>query len=250
MNIIWEIEPEDIRRVKAFFAEHKSSPFVKQRIQHNLRPDKPRVRKDVFWRRMVACLLTTQQKSGPSSAVAKFIRTRPFSLAYSACASKRDLHTFAHKVLTQFGGLRRTTRIADEIQTNMDRLNSGLWKDLMPMLDRLRTKPTVKVNCEAADFIDDNLSGFGPKQSRNLLQSLGLSKHEIPIDSRITKWLNDFGFPVKLSADALSDRNYYRFVSEGFRELCKASGVMPCVMDAAIFSSYDKGGWTEQNIVW
>lgn len=81
--------------------------------------------------------------------------------------------------------------------------------------------------------------GFGPKQSRNLLQGLGLTKYEIPIDSRITKWFNEFGFPVKLSASALSDLNYYKFVSKGLRELCDACNIYPCLLDAAIFSSFD-----------
>jgi hypothetical protein len=92
---------------------------------------------------------------------------------------------------------------------------------------------------EAADFIDSHLKGFGPKQSRNLLQNLGLTRYGVPIDSRTTKWLNDFGFPVTLSATAMADLDYYRFVSEGFRELCDACGIYPCLLDAAIFSSFD-----------
>jgi hypothetical protein len=78
---------------------------------------------------------------------------------------------------------------------------------------------------------------------------LGLTRHEIPIDSRITKWLNDFGFPVHLSANALADTNYYCFVMDGFQALCRTCEVAPCVLDAAIFSSFDDGGWTEENIV-
>ena len=62
---------------------------------------------------------------------------------------------------------------------------------------------------------------------RNLLQSLALSRFEIPIDSRITKWLNTFGFPVTLSSMVLADRDYYLFVSDGIQRLCEASGVMP-----------------------
>ena len=110
-------------------------------------------------------------------------------------------------------------------------------------------KQTAAGDRKAAAFIDDNFKGFGPKQSRNLLQSLGLSKYEIPIDSRITKWLNEFGFPVTLSATGLSDRNYYNFVSNGFQQLCKAAKVTPCVLDAAIFASFDASGWTDENIV-
>jgi len=48
---------------------------------------------------------------------------------------------------------------------------------------------------------------------------------EIPIDSRLIKWLNEFGFPVRLSASALSDPNYYRFVSQGIQQLCTAADV-------------------------
>src|SRR5262249_34104697 len=98
------------------------------------------------------------------------------------------------------------------------------------------------------DFVDDGFAGFGPKQSRNLLQCLGLTRYEIPIDSRITEWLNEFGFPVHLSAPVLGDRAYYCFVMDGVRELCKVSDVLPCILDAAIFASSDGQGWTEENV--
>ena len=48
----------------------------------------------------------------------------------------------------------------------------------------------------------------------------------------------------------LQDRNYYNFVSDGFQKLCEACDIMPCVLDAAIFSSFDDGKWTEENVVW
>ena len=56
--------------------------------------------------------------------------------------------------------------------------------------------------------------------------------------------------PVRLSASALADPNYYCFVMDGFQALCRACEVAPCVLDAAIFASFDGGGWTEENIVW
>ena len=135
-------------------------------------------------------------------------------------------------------------------ETVYGKLEEGLWEETFRMLDRLRLAADPQDEREVADFIDARFKGFGPKQSRNLLQSLGLTRYEIPIDSRITKWLNRFGFPVKLSAEALSDSNYYRFVSEGFQRLCAESETYPCVLDAAIFASYDKGGWSEENVIW
>ncbi|MEY9595889.1 hypothetical protein AB7M74_011300 [Bradyrhizobium japonicum] len=99
-----------------------------------------------------------------------------------------------------------------------------------------------------ARYIQDTFSGFGPKQSRNLLQSLWLTRYEIPIDSRVIDWLNEeFQFPVRLSSEALSDINYYIFVSDGIQELCEKSGVIPCVFDAAIFALKDGDNWTAEN---
>ena len=44
---------------------------------------------------------------------------------------------------------------------------------------------------------------------------------------------------VKEFYTALADLDFYKFVSEGFRELCDACGIYPCLLDAAIFSSFD-----------
>ena len=108
---------------------------------------------------------------------------------------------------------------------------------------------TTETERKSAELIIDNLKGFGPKQSRNLLQSLGLTKIEIPVDSRIIKWLTAFGFPLKLSATALSDESYYNFVLVGFQRICEACDIFPCVMDAAIFSSFDED-WPKDKLVW
>jgi hypothetical protein len=250
MKHTWDIEPTDIEKVKAFLDLHQDDLFVRQRIEWNLRDNKPPVGKADFWHQMVACLLTTQQRSGPTSAVSRFIRTQPFPLAYETCLGQPNVEEFVRGTLTKFGGLRRTRILAGEIAKNLTTLEGGLWEPTLGALDKLRTDHSVGTERGAAEFIDNSFHGFGPKQARNLLQSLGLSRHEIPIDSRITKWLNDFGFPVRLSAPALADPNYYTFALDGFQALCKACGVAPCVLDAAIFASFDGGGWTEENIIW
>jgi len=90
----------------------------------------------------------------------------------------------------------------------------------------------------------------GPKQSRNMLQRLGLSRFEIPIDSRIAKWLNAFGVPVHLNAWPLPDGDYYNFVSQGFQSLCEACEIFLCVLDASMFPSFDGGKWTADNVAW
>jgi hypothetical protein len=68
MKHTWTIEPSDIEKVKTFFDFHRDDVFVRQRIEWNLWEEKPSVDKAEFWQQMVACLLTTQQRSGPTCA--------------------------------------------------------------------------------------------------------------------------------------------------------------------------------------
>jgi len=250
MKIIWQIDPEDIAKVQEFFVQHSDTPFVRKRMDINLRDSKPPITKPAVWNRMVGCLLTTQQRSGPETAVSKFLLTKPFPLEYELCFSQDDLADFTRNVLSSFGGLLYYNNIAKFLSANMPFLEDGGWEQVFKHLDEVRLNSTPDTERRAAEFVDQKLKGFGPKQSRNLLQGLGLSRYEIPVDSRITKWLNDFGFPVKLTANTLSDHNYYNFVSDGFQRLCEACDIMPCVLDAAIFSSFDGGRWTEDNVVW
>lgn len=249
MKIIWEFDHDDITTVKTFFNQHADNPFVKARISTNIQTHKPPITKEVFWKKIVECLLTTQQRSGPESSVMKFISTSPSPLEYDLCAVRDNLAEFAKIILSNFGGLRRSTTIGKELAANMSFLDNAGWEATIKYLDKVRLNSTPDTEKSAAAFIIDNYKGFGPKQSRNLLQGLGISRHEIPIDSRITKWLNVIDFPVKLTANALQDQNYYNFVSDGFQKLCEACDIMPCVLDAAIFSSFDEGKWTTENVV-
>jgi len=132
-------------------------------------------------------------------------------------------------------------RISDDLASNFERLEKGEWNRTLRECNRLTRNVGKKIECEVADVID-GFKGFGSKQSRNLLQDLGITRYEIPIDSRVTNWLNDGEFPFKLSATALADPGFYRFLSDGIQELCMKSDVFPCIFDAAVFASADDGG--------
>ncbi len=240
MKVLWQVEDEDVSRAKEFYERNKDNDLVVNRREINVEGKPPKFSRASFWKHMVECLLTSHQRAGPTSAASRFSGTYPFPLNYTECKRHRRLENFVRKTLVDFGGIWTFNRIAEQVNYNFRWLErDGGWYEVEEQIEKLRRTRTQKSEMRTADFIDDNLKGFGPKQSRNLLQELGLTKYEIPVDSRITKWLNDFGFPVTLSADALSDMNYYRFVSEGIRELCDACGIYPCLLDAAIFSSYD-----------
>lgn len=248
MELIWKPTMSEVRRLRRFVEDARRDPFVRARAQRNLAKAKREISRPAFWHALVGALLTTQQKSGPDSAVARFLRTRPFPLTYQVCCSQRRVDAFVTRTLSAFGGIRRSTRIGKELVVNLTKLEDGLWQEVLDQLNSLRPLATAEKELEAAVFLDDKLMGLGPKQSRNLLQGLGLTRYEIPIDSRLTKWLNEFGFPIHLSAPALSDRYYYGPVSQGIQKLCEAAKVMPCILDAAVFASFDNGGWKVGNI--
>jgi hypothetical protein len=154
-------------------------------------------------------------------------------------------------LLRQAGGIRFPDRIASDLDRNFGLLENGEWARALEHCNRLaRSAATREAEMSAAEYIRETFHGFGPKQSRNLLQALGLTRYEIPIDSRVTDWLNDFGFPVKLSAAALADPHYYDFVSGGIQALCTECDVFPCILDAAVFALNDGDGWTDDNIVY
>jgi len=250
MEIKWIVTEDDIRNVLEFFGAHRENPWVSDREKRNLGWTGDEVSKEQFWQELVTCLLTTQQRSGPDSPVCRFANTKPFPLSYSACESSGDVEAFAVDELTRFGGLRRHKSIAHEVAVNFDVMERGLWQETSEKIRQLGEKRDAAAEREVADFIDDRYLGFGPKQSRNLLQALGLTLYEIPIDSRVTKWLNEFGFPVAISATMLSDRDYYHFVLDGFQHLCERAGVYPCLLDGAIFASHDPGKWTADKVGW
>lgn len=246
MDIKWSVGPQDIRAVRHLIRATSVSTFVRERVRRNVSSKHARFSRDTFWRVMVGCLLTTQQRSGPDSAISRFMRAKPASLNLSAC-SKHGVQPLVRRELSGFGGIRRAPTIARQAAANYRWLESEGWQlvaehyqKLLKQRARTPHDGDREAEREAATFIDDRLKGFGPKQARNLWQWLGLTRYEIPLDSRITKWLNEHVLDLKLTSALLGDKGYYEFVLDGVQTLCHKAGVLPCVFDGAIFSSYDR----------
>lgn len=204
--------------------------------------------KDDFWKTIVGCLLSTQQNSSPNAPISKFLDQEPFSLCLEEC-KRNDLQYYAVKVLSDFGGIRYYNNIAKYLDYNLKWLEeSNGWEQIClaaKTLAELRKRDPVfddiKVERMASNLIDEKLKGFGPKQSRNFWQWMGYTRYEIPIDSRLIKWINKRKIlPIKLSSNALSDKDYYEMVLDWIQYLCKEANVLPCLLDAAIFSSNEK----------
>jgi hypothetical protein len=85
----------------------------------------------------VGCLLTTQQRAGPSSAVSRFSGTHPFPLNFRECRRQQRLENFVRKTLAGFGGIRRSGKIAEEVQYNFRWLEDRGWREVEGRLEVL-----------------------------------------------------------------------------------------------------------------
>ena len=245
MRVTWEFTQKDIAAVRSAVAQFRDHPIVRDRLARNLAASKPSVSRDRFWKALTMALLTTQQPSGPTSAVTRLLASDLFPLGYHQCSGAVDVAGFATQALVAFGGIRRHGVIGNELSKNLAALEDGLWPEVMSRCEQLRSPATKDVERAVSDFLHQQLVGLGPKQARNLLQALGLTRYEVPLDSRVAKWLRAAGFPVPVTAAALADRDYYCFVLDGFQLLCTAADEFPCVVDGAVFASFDVGEWRD-----
>lgn len=249
MDLIWKVDRDDAERIRQFVRAYRSTAFVRHRHDRCIRGNRRSPTLSRFWKGLVLALLTTQQRSGPSSAVHRLLKLHPFPLAYARCRDQRKLTTTIKRALQSHGGIRRVDTIAAQLAEGMTTLQSTEGSQVKAILKALESHRGIGPERKSARYLADTFSGLGPKQSRNLLQYLGLTRHEIPLDSRLVKWLNSNGFPLQLTAAGLSDPAYYEFVMDGVQALCKAAKVYPCIFDAAVFSSFDDGSWDAAALV-
>ncbi len=247
MKLHWEIEGNDIQKIKNIANENNNN-FLRNRIERNVEKKNISITKDNIIHSMMMCLLTSQQQSGPDSKVSKFLNLKPFPITADSIENVKNVEEFIKQILLGNELTRFINKISEYSSFNLEELKKNNW-EIIEKLEFLNKNPSKNNERELADYLKAKLTGFGPKQSRNFLQALGLTKYEIPIDSRIIHWLNEFGFPIKLSSTLLSEIDYYHFVSDGIQELCEKANIYPCVFDAAVFSSFDSIEYTTENVV-
>lgn len=246
MQISWIIKDVDIQKVKNVIRDNDNS-FVRSRIELNVKKKNISITKDRIIKTLMMCLLTSQQRSGPNSNVSNFLNQKPFPINNEIISKTKNTEVLIKQILKKNELPRYINKTSQSFSENIENIKKDDWK-IIEKLKYLNQNQSKLAERQLADFLNDWLKGFGPKQSRNFLQALGLTKFEIPIDSRITGWLNKFGFPLSLKSTPLSDKEYYHFVSDGIQELCLKVGIYPCELDAAIFSSYDDNLCTKENI--
>ncbi|MCZ6835976.1 MAG: hypothetical protein O7G85_09405, partial [Planctomycetota bacterium] len=127
MKFHWQIEEVDVQRIQAIVSKYDTNELVKERKRRNLAVSKPTLSREIFWSRLVACLLTTQQRSGPDAPISHFLNLSPFPLRLSECEGRKDLVEYASTTLKEFGGIRFTNKIPKELAKNIGQLNDQNW---------------------------------------------------------------------------------------------------------------------------
>ena len=247
-EILRYIKPSHIKQVVEEQEERTPSfkPWLKD-WKKNLDGNKPRITKQAFWREMVHARLTSQNKV---ELVQEFMEIRPFPLAHERLLSERDVKDFIAKQVRQ-AKLRFPDKTGRELACNFALLAGGaVWNQARDECKRLTRLPATtdekerqRTEREVARSIEDTFKGFGPKQSRNLLQMLRLTRYETPIDSRVVKWLNSH-FPrhaQKIDPQKLS-RKRYEPILDDIQQLCQRAKIYPRIFDMAVFSEMGRSG--------
>lgn len=236
----------DVAAVKRVVQDNQTSS-VRERKKRNIEGPSPEFSREKFWHALIACLVTTKQASTKGSPVDRFMATHPFPLSVAKCSQHAELEDYVLRTIQQAGGIRRGVTISKQAATNWKRLDGGLWSEVEQWFSRLRAQRSRKphpddtyAEREAARWADEHFAGLGPKQSRHLWQALGLTRYEIPLDSRVAAWINA-NLSTKVDESRLSNVKYYESVLDYIQAVCRKAKVLPCEFDAAAFDFEDSG---------
>jgi hypothetical protein len=240
MKPTWEIDKATTQRWREFVDANINNQPVKDRRKRNVARKGINLSKVNLWKSFVSCQVTTQQRSGPGTPVSRFMQSNSLALKYQACRRAKGVEGLLEREFAA-AGLWRTAIMASNLASILAMLEAGEWKGLLRQLRTLKSNTTRGKEVKVAQYLQSRkYPGLGPKQSRNFIQRVGLSRYEIPLDSRILKKLKEFGCSFVPRATALSDETVYRFVQSGLQQIAESLEMYPCVLDACIFSGFDK----------
>jgi hypothetical protein len=225
--------------IRALIQRPEAQPLIDARIRWNVEGFAQVPDREAFWKQLVYALLTSQQRSTEGSPLDRFVNQEPFAVPLSLYQTLTDDQVVG--ILKQFRFHDQVTRY---LRCNHERVfvNGNGWSILAPLFEQLaqqRNVPPVQSHRElerkAARILTDQLRGVGPKQSRNLLQKFGLTRYEIPLDSRVAGWLRQ-SVGWSISNDDLSDRKTYEALLDRVQAVCADAGILPTLFDAAAYA--------------
>jgi hypothetical protein len=248
MELHFDIDQADADRLRRACDRWGDHDLVRQRIELNVGPPAttPPTR-DQVWEGLVLALTSSQQRSGPGSRLWDLWQSDPSPLSLAVVRAWKP--AVAHRVagfLKEWGGIRCYNRIGGFIETNLrilfdeggidrlDGLTGQLWGLRLGFPDwDDRARHREREIC--SEVLGLGLKGIGNKQCRNWLQDARLLRYEIPLDSRVLKFLRPMMPGVPLEQDLLGHESYYHFIEDAVQELCRRAEMFPCVADAVMF---------------
>lgn len=248
MRFHLEIEDSDVQRLREAYQRLREHRFVRERAALNVDPLVQRPTEEDIWRWLAMAVSTSQQRSSPGTRMWDLWTADPCPLRLEAVrASYPDIAANVERTLMAWGGIRSYHRIGGFLQANYTKLfDKGEIESLDGLLDQLwqlrQRPPQWDEEARLAERIICGrtlrlkLEGIGPKQCRNWLLNAHLLRYEVPLDSRVVKFLEPMMPPnFTLSRAALSDEAYYLFVEDAVQAVCRQAGIFPCVADAVMF---------------
>ena len=213
-------------------------PFFTERLEYNVNGTIQPELKESFWFELVMALLSSQQRGTPESPVELFRLQDPFPLSLEAYATLND-----DEVDIALSHFRFHKKITKQLRNNHEWLfgKGDGWSNSLhnckgfSFSGTRAADPSHKaLERTVSRLLAAHLEGIGPKQSRNLLQSIGLTRYEIPLDSRVVGWLREnLGWQIFMQE--LSNDESYEDLLDRVQASCEAAGVLPTIFDAAAF---------------
>jgi len=138
MRLHWEVDDADIERVRAVVAAKAKSQLLIDRVAQKRSNSISPVERARFWNKLVGCMLSSAQRSGPDAPIAKFQRLNPFPLRLEVCEARCDLSVIAQERLKGFGGIASSKRIPKQLCTNVLLMKGKAWAACAEELERLQ----------------------------------------------------------------------------------------------------------------
>lgn len=238
MKAVWVIDESSLTPWKRIVKENMHKGVPTDRLTKNVKRLGITLTKDSIWRVMLGCQVTSAQRSGPDSLVSQFMKSSSKALIYRECKKQENLEEF---ICSEIKKLRFNAKISRQLGQIFEYLEDGGWTPLLTVLKTIEYSTTKdKEHAVVEHLTSGNFPGLGPKQARNFIQGLGLSQYVIPLDTRIFSRMKEYGIsPVPKKGEGMGKEPLYRFFEDGLGQIAKKLGVLPCILDACTFASFD-----------
>lgn len=224
-----------LKSYKKIIEENRETEFVQNRYKHNILREGNEISKKTFWKGIVLGILTTQTTNTRdfSNNIAELKLTD-----YTFMSGLKDKEEYVRKLK----GIRFTNKKPESIARSIDILNDN-WTEIKKYLETIFKETNLKKERIVADYIREIFKGnqIKFKQSRNIIQMMGLSQYVVPLDSRVMGiLLKNGGITMPELVQPLASNHGYCDIENQVNELCAELGVKPCIFDACAYVSKGK----------